>query len=344
MINPSFFLPLFIFLAIFSGSALGTGWLRPWLEAQRVIDQPNQRSAHAQPKPRGGGLPIVFSTLLVALGAGYLNGQLFPALAYALGGILIAWIGWLDDRRSLSPKVRFLAQGCAAMIVMLGLGWFRSIHVPVFGDLTLGWWGIPISFLWILGVTNAFNFMDGIDGITGLVGGMAGLAWMLIAAATSLANPLTFWISLSLTAGSLGFLLHNWHPSKIFIGDVCSTFLGFSFAVLPLFSSSRSPAVFLAGTAILWAYIFDTGLTFLRRLLKREPVFSAHRSHIYQRLDIAGLPVPVISLLYGALTLAGGLLTLGYLKGWLAAEYLMIPGMPLAWTLLWLYSRHVSKA
>lgn len=334
---------LAIFLLLFGLTAWGVGWLRRWLEARRVLDIPNERSLHAQPKPRGGGLVIILLTLLTALVSGIVSNRLSTAALFAVAGLLIAIVGWLDDRRSLRAGPRFLVQGLAAALVIAGLGWFQSIHIPLLGQVNLGWAGIPITFLWIMGLTNAFNFMDGIDGITGLVGAAAGVSWLAFSAFTALTFPLTFWISLALTAGCLGFLLHNWYPSRIFIGDACSTFLGFAFAILPLLQRETAAQAFLPAVAVVWIYIFDTGLTFLRRLIRREKVFSAHRSHLYQRLNLSGIPVTSIALLYGLLTLFGGVAAFLWLRGSPFAEWLMLPGMPILWILLAFYTRYVRQ-
>jgi UDP-N-acetylmuramyl pentapeptide phosphotransferase/UDP-N-acetylglucosamine-1-phosphate transferase len=251
----------------------------------------------------------------------------------------------MDDVRSLPARIRFLVQGLAALVCILGLGYFHSIHIPLLGELRLGWIGLPVTLLWIVGLTNAFNFMDGIDGITGGVAAAAGLGWMILSIFTSgLHSDLAFWLALAAVAASIGFLGHNWYPAYIFAGDVCSTFLGFTFAILPLLPSGAGGDALLVGTAILWVYILDTGLTFMRRLLQGEAVFSAHRTHLYQRLVISGLSVPVVSGLYILLTLAGAALALGWMLRQAWVPPLLLPGMPLAWAILYWYTRRVRKA
>jgi UDP-N-acetylmuramyl pentapeptide phosphotransferase/UDP-N-acetylglucosamine-1-phosphate transferase len=345
--------PLLVFIA-FGFLALasygGVAWVRGWLLRRQILDIPNQRSSHTSPKPRGGGLAIVVLVLIVALIGGCFYHQLARALVYAAAGGIVAWLGWRDDLRSLSTRVRFLVQGGAALLTILGLGYFQSISIPALGELRMAWVGVPVTLLWIVGLTNAFNFMDGIDGISGGVAFMGGLGWVILAALRGESVNLVFWIALAVAATNLGFLGHNWAPAKVFIGDVASTFLGFTFAVLPLLwglSDSRStgllPSVpggdaLLLGTAIMWAYILDSGITFLRRLIKGEAVFAAHRTHVYQRLVISGYRVPAISLLYILLTLAGVLLAIGWQMRLPAATYFLLPGMPLAWAGLYWYA------
>ncbi len=135
----------------------------------------------------------------------------------------------------------------------------------------------------------------------------AGLGWMWLA--SNMHNTFAFWIALAITASSLGFLGHNWSPAKIFMGDVGSTFLGYSFAVLPLIASTHGGDALMLGTLLMWTIIMDAGVTFIGRLIKRENVFAAHRSHLYQRLVIADYKHKTISLLYIFLTLLAGILS-----------------------------------
>lgn len=338
-------LALLIFALAAAASYLLVGLTRRWLLSRSILDIPNQRSSHAVPTPRGGGLAVVALVLLTALVWSALTQNWRQGLVFSAAGLVIAVVGWLDDVRSLPARLRFLVQGLAALLCVFGLGYFRSIDIPLLGELRLGWVGLPITILWIVGLTNAFNFMDGLDGITGGVAAAAGLGWALLSALTpGLRSDLAFWLALVTAAASIGFLGHNWHPARIFIGDVCSTFLGFTFAVLPLLPAGGEGDALLAGTAMLWAYILDTGLTFLRRLLQGEHVFSAHRTHLYQRLFISGIPAPRVSALYILLTLAGAALALAWMLRLPWAAPLLLPGMPLAWALLFWYVRRVREA
>ena len=132
------------------------------------------------------------------------------SLIYIVCGLIIAWLGWRDDLHSLSPRVRFGVQSLVAAVSIYGLGYFSSVTIPLFGKLQLGVVGIVITFLWIVGLTNAYNFMDGIDGIAGGVAFAAGLGWVLLTSnIVYLANSFVFWIGLAIAASSLGFLVHN---------------------------------------------------------------------------------------------------------------------------------------
>jgi UDP-N-acetylmuramyl pentapeptide phosphotransferase/UDP-N-acetylglucosamine-1-phosphate transferase len=221
------------------------------------------------------------------------------------------------------------------------MGYFKSVTIPLFGVLHLGVVGIVITFFWIVGLTNAYNFMDGIDGIAGGVALSAGLGWTWLSSASGhWGNSFVFWIALSVSAASLGFLGHNWPPARIFMGDVASTFLGYSFAVLPLLSADKGGDALMLGTLLMWTFIMDAGVTFIRRALKREKIFSAHRTHLYQRLVIGGYSHAAVSSLFILLTLLAGMLSYLWARGSSIAPAFIFLGLPLIWILL---SAHASR-
>ncbi len=329
--------PILIFLLLTILSYLGVDLIRRYAERRQIIDHPNERSSHSMPTPRGGGLAIVI--LVLGTGLWFADGVGWSrSLIYIMCGAIIAFLGWRDDIHSLSPRIRFAVQGLVAIISIIGLGYFKSVTIPMLGELQLGVIGIVITFLWIIGLTNAYNFMDGIDGIAGGVALSAALGWMWLS--SNMQNHFVFWIALSIAAGSLGFLGHNWSPAKIFMGDVASTFLGYSFAALPLLSADESGDALMLGTLLMWTFIMDTAVTFIRRALKREKVFSAHRSHLYQRLVIGGYQHGTVSSLYILLTLFAGVLSYAWSRGNQIAPPLIFLGLPLIWILL---SIHASR-
>lgn len=328
----------FFLLALIS--SLSIYFIRRWVLHHAILDHPNERSSHAVPTPRGGGLAIVVLVLATALGSVIEAGSQ-QGLIYAAGGVIIAWLGWRDDRHSLSPRLRFLVQGSVAAVSIYGLGYFKVVTIPMFGELHLGLLGILITFLWIVGLTNAYNFMDGIDGMAGGVALSAGLGWMWLA--SNIHNVFAFWVALAIASSSLGFLAHNWSPARIFMGDVGSTFLGYSFAVLPLIASTHGGDALLLGTLLMWTIIMDAGVTFLGRLLRRENVLAAHRSHLYQQFVIAGYRHETISLLYILLTCLAGLLSYEWSQGHQIAPPLIFLGLPLIWIGLSVYARRLRS-
>ena len=329
-----------VFFLISIVSYFGVSLIRRYAEKREWLDHPNERSSHKLPTPRGGGLAIV----ILVLGTGLwfvTEAGLDRGLIYIVGGAIIALLGWRDDLHALSPRLRFIVQGIVAAVSIYGLGYFKVVTIPMFGELQLGVVGIVITFLWIIGLTNAYNFMDGIDGMAGGVALSAGLGWMWLA--SNMHNTFAFWLALAIAASSLGFLGHNWTPAKIFMGDVGSTFLGYSFAVLPLIASTHGGDALMLGTLLMWIIIMDAGVTFISRLIKRENVFAAHRSHLYQQFVIAGYKHRTISSLYIFLTLLAAFLSYEWSQGHQVAPPLIFLGLPLIWVVLSFYARRLRS-
>jgi UDP-N-acetylmuramyl pentapeptide phosphotransferase/UDP-N-acetylglucosamine-1-phosphate transferase len=324
-------LPISVFILLAVLSHLGVSFIRRLALRHQILDHPKERSSHSISMPRGGGLAIVVLVLVTSLWFAN-ETELSRSLTYILLGAILAWVGWRDDIYSLSPNFRFLVQGLIAIISMLVMGYFRVVRIPMLGDVDLGVIGIVLTFLWIIGMINAYNFMDGIDGMAGGVALSAGLCWIVLS--SNVHNPFVFWVALSIAASSLGYLRHNWPPAKIFMGDVASTFLGYSFAVLPLLSADQSGDALTIGTLLMWTVIIDPGATFIGRLLKRENIYSRHRSHLFQRLVIGGYKQATISSLYIFLTLLAGLLSYEWSHGDQFAPLLIFLGLPLIWILI----------
>ena len=333
-------IPILTFLLLTILSYLGVYLIRRYAERRQIIDHPNERSSHSMPMPRGGGLAIV----LIVTGAGLWvmrETDLNHSLIYLVCGLVIAWLGWRDDVHSLSPRVRFTVQGLVAAVSIYGLGYFKIVTIPLFGELHLGVVGIIITFLWIVGLTNAYNFMDGIDGIAGGVALAGALGWMMLSA--NMHNNFVFWIALAIAAGSLGFLGHNWSPAKIFMGDVASTFLGYTFAVLPLLSATQGGDALMLGTLLMWTIIMDAGVTFIRRALTREKLLFGHRDHVYQRLVIGGYTHAHISIMYIVLTLVALRLASAWGDGSQLASVLILFGLPLIYYVLHRHANTINS-
>jgi len=334
-------IPIIVFILLTLLSFIGVSFIRRLALRHQIMDHPKERSSHSLPMPRGGGLAIV--VLVLATSLWFANEtEVTRSLIFIALGAVLAWVGWRDDIFSLSPIYRFVVQGLIAIISILVMGYFKIVRIPLIGDVDLGVIGIVITFLWIIGMINAYNFMDGIDGMAGGVALSAGLCWMVLSA--NVHNPFVFWVALSIAASSLGYLGHNWPPAKIFMGDVASTFLGYSFAVLPLLAADQSGDALTIGTLLMWTVIIDPGATFIGRLLKREDIFSRHRSHLFQRLVIGGYKQGSISLLYILLTLLAGLLSYEWSHGDQIAPLLIFLGLPLIWILLSIHAARLRHA
>ncbi|MEP6705678.1 MAG: hypothetical protein ABJB34_12805, partial [Acidobacteriota bacterium] len=197
---------------------------------------------------------------------------------------------------------RFLCHLLAAGILILDLGFWSQISLPTYpGQIILGnVVGVIVTAVWLVWLLNAFNFMDGIDGIAGLQAVLSCIAWGVLASTLNL--PSTFLVSGVIASSSAGFLIHNWQPAKVFMGDVGSAFLGFTLAAIPFLARREMQAdssVLVVGAVLfVWFFVFDTMFTFVRRLLARKRVWQAHREHIYQKLVIEGKFHSTVALIY----------------------------------------------
>jgi UDP-N-acetylmuramyl pentapeptide phosphotransferase/UDP-N-acetylglucosamine-1-phosphate transferase len=224
------------------------------------------------------------------------------------------------------------------------------VDVPFAGRVQAGWVGVVLAGLWIVGLINAYNFMDGIDGLAGGQGLVAGLAWAAFGFVGG--QPFLGGVGLLLAGSSAGFLGHNWplggSRARIFMGDVGSAFLGYAFAALAVAAIGQAPRMVLAGVLAVWPFVFDTAFTFARRLSRREDVFSAHRSHLYQRLIITGCSHRDVTLLYLALAALGGGLGLAWVVGLAASGpaivvFLLAASVSLWLAVLWRERRAASR-
>jgi UDP-N-acetylmuramyl pentapeptide phosphotransferase/UDP-N-acetylglucosamine-1-phosphate transferase len=187
---------------------------------------------------------------------------------------------------------------------VFGHGYIDKLQWPGGGpSVDLGWWGYPLTLLWIVGLTNVFDFMDGIDGIAGSQAVVTATTAPAIAFVR--AEPAQAVYALTLVGGSAGFLRHNWPPARVFTGDTGSAYLGYTFAGLAVLGNYDRSAIvpFSAWVILLAPFIFDSGLTLSKRILRGERWYEAHREHLYQRLVRAGWSHRAVTLVYLALAL-----------------------------------------
>lgn len=274
--------------------------------SQHLLDIPNERSSHVRPTPKGGGLSIVLTSLLLLIGGALFlvpDGLSMPILIYIIAGAMIAAVGWIDDRRDLDPQLRLLLQIAAALgVILAARGGIQAVHLPLAGVIILPTVvALLLNLTWIVGLVNAYNFMDGIDGLAGIQAVVASGTWFFLLYEV----PILQLLALLICFSSAGFLILNWPPAKIFMGDVGSTFLGLTLGTLPLlaYAAIGNPDVFVTGVLLVAPFVFDAALTIIRRLLNKEPILKPHRSHLYQRLVKAGYSHRVVTSVYGILML-----------------------------------------
>jgi Fuc2NAc and GlcNAc transferase len=277
---------------------IATGFVRRHALSNAILDIPNVRSSHSAPTPRGGGLAIVaaFTGALILL---TLTGRLQFNLTFVLiaGGGAVAATGYLDDRRSLPASVRICVHIIAATLAVFVLG---GITQPTLRNMGLHgiWAGAILGVMAVAWGTNLFNFMDGIDGIAGCEAVFVAGAGALLNWAYGGDSGLTA-AMLVLAAAASGFLIWNWPPARIFMGDVGSGFLGFAVAVLGLAASRHSSTPIEAWAILSGFFLVDSTVTLLRRIVRGDRWFEAHRLHAYQNLARrwgAHLPVTVLSI------------------------------------------------
>ena len=254
--------------------ALLTGVVTRYLRRRAILDHPNERSSHAVPTPRGGGWGI----LLVLLPGWAALGVSPWVLA---GAALLAAVSWLDDRHNLAPGPRLLVHVAAVGAGLVALGGEARVFQ---GWLPAGLDHLATGLCWLWFI-NLFNFMDGIDGLAGseAVSVAGGLALVVAAggAAAGLLEP-----ALVLAGAACGFLVWNWHPARVFMGDVGSIPVGFALGWL-LFAAAAA-GLWPAALLLPLYFVTDASFTLARRFLAGKPVLQAHREHFYQQATQAG--------------------------------------------------------
>ncbi|WP_248929401.1 glycosyltransferase family 4 protein [Paenibacillus hamazuiensis] len=256
-----------------------------------AVDAPNQRKVHTRIMPRLGGLAI----FLAFVGAYFIISPAIEthksdvAVGLLVGGAIVVLVGALDDRFDLSPKVKLLGQILAACVVVYSGVVIDLVNVP-FGDMTISltWLAVPLTILWIVGVTNAINLIDGLDGLSAGVSGIATATIMVLA--LMMGNVTVVLLSVILLGSIVGFLFFNFHPAKIFMGDSGALFLGFSLATLSILGFKQATVVsLLIPVMILGVPLSDTFFAIMRRWVNKMPISAADKSHLHHCLLQLGL-------------------------------------------------------
>ena len=303
-----------IFLAMFFVSLLSsfvlTRYVRDFANSHGWVSPPSQeRHLHSSPLPRLGGVAIFLSFCVCmviaafwALGHTRMHSvfSLKTLLTILLPATVVFLLGVYDDIRGVGPYVKFSVQGIAA--TMLFIGGLRIVNIPViFGDGSLPWFvGLPLTILWVLAITNAFNLIDGLDG---LAAGSALFSTMVaFVVALLYSQSLIIVMTIALAGAILGFLRYNFNPATIFLGDSGSLFIGFVLSAMALAGAQKAPTIVAVAIPVVsfGLPILETALSIVRRLISGRPVFTADREHIHHKLLQHGLTHrQVVIILYG---------------------------------------------
>jgi len=310
-----------------------TGWFRSYALKGGLLDVPNERSSHASPTPRGGGVAIVIATLVTLPMLALLH-VIEWRVTHGLmaAGTLAAGVGYADDRSQVPLPFRLLFQCAAAEMVLLFIG-FQPVMlaIPVLTNLSLV--SGTLALLYLVWMLNLTNFMDGVDGIasveaitvcigTALCAALAPRVFSAPADAIAIGAEMvrrdgTIAFALTLAAATAGFLRWNWPPARIFMGDAGSGFLGVQMGALTLVAGRVSPSLLWSCAILGGVFVVDATTTLFRRVARREKFYHAHRSHAYQqaarryghlRVTVTVAAVNVLWLLPWALLAARGTL------------------------------------
>lgn len=337
------------FFAALALSLISTRFARGWAERVGIVDRPDgERKTHARPIPRAGGVGIYIS-LAVVLGVALLlipratlpPERITQILATLVGATAIFSLGFIDDAFGLRARTKFAVQ-IAIAVAMVAAG--LSIQGLNLGGAYLAfpaWFSAALTVVWIVGITNAFNLIDGADGVAAgaAVFASGSLAAILILSGNTLAGI----AALTLAGATLGFLYFNFPPASIFLGDCGSLLLGFTLAAIGLMSTQAAPTLVAVAIPVVSVGlpILDTLLAMVRRFLRREPIFNADRGHIHHRLrDLGHSPRTITLLMYAVSAafaafsllllnpdgrVAGTLLCIMGVVIWIALQRLRIP-------------------
>ena len=326
------------YLGIFVASALLSLLLTPlairFALRRKIVDEPGPNKSHTSPVPYLGGVAIVtafvLAVALAALVRGSRNGLNEILVVLALG-LVVAGVGLMDDLRPFSPGLRLAIEAAAAV----GL-WVADVRIVMFGSDLIGF---VVTVLWVVGLINALNMIDGADGLSAGVAAIAA-GWFLVIAGIS-GQFLVAALAAALGGCAIGFLRHNFQPARIYMGDAGALFLGFMLAYLGIKINPPGPdaTTFLVPILVLAVPIFEATFVSINRIVARRNLFLGGLDHPIHRLVKVGLPVPVaVGIIYGVGVGVGWIAvvvdevgtTASVLLAALVAAYMVVAGMLLS--------------
>ena len=330
-----------IFLVTLISGAVLTGQVRRYALKRNIVDFPNERGLHADPMPRGGGaaiLVVVSVCLIVLQGTGLVDQRM--ALIWVTCGFGFGLLGWIDDRTDLSALTRLMFQLFLAAAFIVAVFVEPGAASPWWMDPRLLFGPIIASFAsaWLV---NLYNFMDGADGFAASEAVAVGSAGAVISGVSG--STETMLLAVAITGATAGFLVWNWQPARIFLGDVGSYFLGFQFCALITHDIyfGLGPWMWLI---LLVPFITDASLTLFTRIVARKRWWQAHRSHLYQLLILRGHSHAAVSssLIIGTLTVLFPLAWLSVARPQFAPE-LTLTVYALAGTMWTIFCKQLNR-
>ena len=275
-----------------------------------AMDQPKKRGMHSTPIPRMGGLAIVagfFVTILLMTFFVYeLRGHEF--LGFIAGGVIIVITGILDDIYNIKARTKLLFQIAAAVVVIASGTRIEFVFWPFVTDIAA--FSVPVTFIWIIGMTNAVNLIDGLDGLAAGVASICAMALMVLCILSG--SPTAVVLSAALAGSCLGFLPRNFSPAEVFMGDTGALFLGYVLAVTSIIGVFKFYAM-LSVVIVFFALalpIFDTLFAMARRALNGKPIMGADRGHLHHRLIDSGLSTPKTVVMLYILSIVTGMIAI----------------------------------
>ncbi len=258
------------------------------------FDMPGPRKIHTLPTPRLGGIAI-FAAYFLGLIPGILllpetwERNYWQIIGIFLGGFIIFSMGVFDDLKGLSPLKKFIWEIIAACVVIAFGVKLEVLNIPFYKLITLGYWGIPLTLIWLVAITNTINLIDGLDGLAAGVSAIVAISFLVLSVILDL--PLPSLLAAGVIGASFAFLKFNYFPASIFMGDSGALFLGYMFAVISLFwPKSFATIVMFVPILALGVPIIEIVSTFFRRLLSGQKVYVADRRHIFHFLLDLGIP------------------------------------------------------
>ena len=269
-----------------------------------IVDMPNHRKVHTKPTPRMGGLAIYAAFVLGTLALMVYTREVAALL---IAATIVMTTGLIDDVKSISPKFKLLGQVLASLVLVRAGFYVEFITNPFDGGIiSLGFWGIPLTILWLTGISNTINLIDGLDGLSSGVSAIAAIATAIVCVSQGALLPAA--LAGVLAAAALGFLPWNFNPAKTFMGDCGSLLLGFLLGALALMGLSKGATIIsiFIPLIILGIPVFDTTFAIIRRMFLRKPIFEADKMHLHHSLIALGMSQRQTVLIIYALSIVMG--------------------------------------